>query len=362
MKDPEKITGIYERKLIRRLLQTDQQTNALYRKFIERTSPILAKYRYSSQGFIYRDNDLDKKLNSEINNFRKGIEKLITENQAWAWALSNEKNREIIQTFISDLPVSKIIQHGINQRNIDAYLAFQKRKYNGMNLSERVWQLANGNKEVLEYYLDAGLSIGRSAQEIGQDIQQLLDKPEKLFRRVKEVVKDSKGNEVIRFRLSKAAKSFNPGRGRYRSSVQNARRLARTEINMAYRSSDHERWNSIDFVLGYEVCLSGQHPAPDICDYAAGKYPKSFTFVGWHPNCLCYSVPILPDKDTFMKYLNDKEPLPDKIKDIPKSMKNYIAENSDKMKGWKKQPFWVQDNFNGGRIEEGLKFSLFSKQ
>jgi hypothetical protein len=54
---------------------------------------------------------------------------------------------------------------------------------------------------------------------------------------------------------------------------------------MAYRSADVARWEKLDFVTGYEVKLSNNHPEYDICDELAGKYPKTFVFKGWHPNC-----------------------------------------------------------------------------
>ena len=74
----------------------------------------------------------------------------------------------------------------------------------------------------------------------------------------------------------------------YRSSFQNALRVAATETNMAYRTADHTRWNQIDFVQGFEVRLSLSHNIYDICDHMKGYYPTSFLFVGWHPRCFCY--------------------------------------------------------------------------
>ena len=50
-----------------------------------------------------------------------------------------------------------------------------------------------------------------------------------------------------------------PGRGVYRSSYMNARRLAATETNIAYRTADHLRWQKMDFVVGIEIVLSDNH-------------------------------------------------------------------------------------------------------
>ena len=62
--------------------------------------------------------------------------------------------------------------------------------------------------------------------------------------------------------------------------------LERTEINMAYRKAEQERWKSFDFVVGYEVKITqnGKH-VEDICDCLKGKYRKDFKFMGWHPSC-----------------------------------------------------------------------------
>ena len=220
-------------------------------------------------------------------------------------------------------------------------------KYDGLQLSDRVWNLSKYNEELLKDYVDKALITGRSADDLSRDVRELLTEPNRLFRRVR-------NPKTGKLELSKAAQAYNPRRGMYRSSYMNAKRLARTEINMAYRTSDHERWKSLKFVLGYEVKLSNRHPAPDICNHAAGRYPNEFKFVGWHPQCLCYAVPILPDKKSFLDNLVNGVPLKGEVKDIPDSMKQYISDNITRISAYKKQPFWVQDNFKGGRIENDL--------
>ena len=73
----------------------------------------------------------------------------------------------------------------------------------------------------------------------------------------------------------------------------NARRLAVTETNLAYRTADYDRYQLFDFVVGIEIHLSGNHTCKgvkgdffDICDELQGKYPKDFKFTGD-----VYSVP-----------------------------------------------------------------------
>ena len=107
---------------------------------------------------------------------------------------------------------------------------------------------------------------------MARDLKQYLKHPDKLFRRVR----DERG--ILHF--SKNAAAFHPGQGVYRSSYQNARRLAVTETNMAYRTADHERWQNLDFVVGIEIHLSSNHTCKgrdgkpyrfeDICDQLQG--------------------------------------------------------------------------------------------
>ncbi len=149
------------------------------------------------------------------------------------------------------------------QTNPDALKAFQQRKAEGMNLAQRVWKLSEQYKAELEESISAAIAPGTSAMELAAEVKKYLKEPDKRFRRVR----DKFGN----LQLSKNAKAYHPGRGVYRSSARNAQRLARTEINMAYRTAEQTRWKQFDFVVGYEVktTQNGMH-IEDICDQLAG--------------------------------------------------------------------------------------------
>ncbi|GAG87786.1 unnamed protein product, partial [marine sediment metagenome] len=159
-----------------------------------------------------------------------------------------------------------------------------------------------GTKDQLELYLSSGISTGKSAAGIAGDIKQYLNEPNRLFRRVRQ-----EGRLV----LSKAARGYHPGAGIYRSSYRNALRLAKNEINMAYRMSDHLRRQQLPFVTGIEVHLSASHPRLDMCDDLAGKYPKGFIFMTWHVGCLCYTTSIMLNEKDSLKFMRTGE--------IPKS-------------------------------------------
>lgn len=158
--------------------------------------------------------------------------------------------------------------------------------------------------------VSAAIEPGTSAMELAADIKKYLNNPDMMFRRFR--YKDENGewkrkwkqkvmggNGKVHF-IDADPKAYHPGRGVYRSSARNAQRLARTEINMAYRKAEQERWKSFDFVVGYEVKITqnGKH-VEDICDCLKGRYRKDFKFMGWHPMCMCYTIPILKTEDEF---------------------------------------------------------------
>ena len=178
------------------------------------------------------------------------------------------------------------------QTNPDSLKAFQERKDEGMNLSTRVWNLSEQYKTELEESITAAIAPGMPAMELAAQVKQYLKEPDKRFRRIKEKMEDG----TIKWRLSNPAKAYHPGQGVYRSSARNAQRLARTEINMAYRTAEQERWKQFDFVVGYEVkTTQNGHHVEDICDRLAGKYPKDFVFKGWHPQCYSDDSEVLTD-------------------------------------------------------------------
>lgn len=234
-------------------------------------------------------------------------------------------------------------------RNHDAMDAFFKRKseYGGLNLSQKVWKYTGQFKEEMELALSASLGQGDSAATVSRHVRQYLKEPDRLFRRVR----DEEGN----LKLSKRAAAYHPGRGEYRSSYKNAMRLARTETNMAYRAADCERWNDIPFVVGMEVKRSNHPFACSVCEALAGKYPKDFKFVGWHPQCRCYIVPILADEKDRMAYhravLNGEDvegwKFEGEIAEPHAGFQKWMNDNSERVEKARERgtlPYWVKDN------------------
>ena len=280
------------------------------------------------------------------------------------WLFACEKNDGFIASIMDTSKLSKARLKKMQDRNLDALSTFQGRKVGGMDLSQRVWRYVGQFRDQLETALDVGLGEGRSAQELARDVKKNLRDPDRLFRRVR----DKRGNLV----LSKAARAFHPGQGVYRSSVKNAQRLTRSEINMAYRESDFLRWQQLDFVVGFEIHRSNHEPLCKckMCDRLQGRYPKTFKFKGWHPQCMCYAVPILMDEETFDENeLGDlkaalrgteykKKQAKNLVTDVPDGFKEWVAENMEASAGWASTPYFIKDNFVDGDLAKGLKIAL----
>lgn len=244
------------------------------------------------RGFYFRDYPaLSRQVDVLLHGLSDNLTKTINAGCEWSWDLANAKNDNMLSKVLATIGATRVPQEAIDrwsQKNLPALAAFEKRRIGGMSLSDKVWAYTKGIKGDLELALDLGIGEGMSADRLSRVIREYLKEPHRLYRRVR----DEKGI----LRLSKSASNYHPGQGVYRSSYKNARRLAATEINMAYRTADNERMNQIDFILGYEVHISDTNhtcldahgvPQPfyDICDELQGRYPKWFVFSGWHPHC-----------------------------------------------------------------------------
>lgn len=296
------------------------------------------------------------KINEIIARLNSEVEAAIVNGVRSEWTLSNDKNnelcRQVFGSLATSLPAPLARRYfSTNESARDAFLA---RRENGLNLSDNVWRYTNQFKGEIEMALDVGIRSGRSADDLSRDVREYLKNPHKLFRRVRD-----KHGEL---QLSKNAAAYHPGRGVYRSSYMNARRLAATETNIAYRTADHLRWQQLDFVVGIEIHLSNNHnckgvPAGtfyDICDELKGKYPKDFQFVGWHPHCRCYATSILKteeelaaDNESILTGGDVSEGSVNEVTAPPEGFTKWLDENGTRIDEARKHgtlPYFIRDN------------------
>ena len=204
----------------------------------------------------------------------------------------------------------------------DALKAFLRRKDpNGMNLSKRVWNLTPEYRAAIEDAISVALKKGQGPVALSHKVVRYLRDYDKLNADYKR-----------RFGTARKAKDCHYA----------AYRLAYTEINMAYRTAEQERWRAIDDIVGYEVkTRESSHKDADVCDVLQGKYPKTFKWVGWHPMCHCYAVPIFRSDDETAQGSKAE------VRDVPDNYREWVkrnAEGIERARGRGTLPYFLKDN------------------
>ena len=269
-----------------------------------------------------------KRVQDLLNGWKNDMFAVINKGTASEWANSNA---------VQDLLADKALwyyygrEHGRRKRkyyqtNPDSLVAFQTRVDKGMNLSQKIWEQSKGYKEDLESALSSGIQKGMSAVTLSKRVSKYLVD----FDSLRADYKEKYGKETDALNCE------------YRSM-----RLARSEINMAYRSAEQLRWKQFDFVKAKEIKLSKSHhdrmPGGDICDDLAGIYPKEIDWTGWHPNDMCYVVPVLKTEEEFF---SDEE-VPNEQIEFPSGFDNWVNKNIDRLSGALDRntlPYWIRDN------------------
>jgi len=252
------------------------------------------------------------------------------------WKNSNEVQDLLANNVLKayEAVVDKEKYKVLYQTNSDALKAFQNRKDKGFNVSEKLWNQSVVYKKELEDAISCAIEKGMSAVTLSKRISKYLHDFPQLQR-----------DYMEKFGIASKAMDCE-----YRSV-----RLAASEINMAYRSAENKRWEQMDFVVGYEIKLSGNHtlsgkPFTDICDSLAGKYPKDFVWTGWHPLCRCYKIPILKTEEEFWSWDGGSEASTDSansVMDVPDQFKKWVLDNAvriEKATSNGTLPYFLKDN------------------
>lgn len=342
----------YEREHQRHLLARRDELLRVYEATIDRIYTYAVGLTITEEkAFTLLDYPLlSAAIDRELATLTQSIQISLVNGIERSFELSQRKIKATVNaTYYRNATMPEVMEEILNRPQAKAMEAFMKRVAGPerLGLSERVWKYGDGQfRAEIEQNLFAGITEGKSAAEMARDQRRYLKDPDRLFRRVR----DAKG--VLR--LSKAAKAFKPGQGTYRSSYKNALRLTATEINMAYRKADLERYRSTPFITGFRVSLSASHPTNDEairCDLLQGVYPLSFEWVGWHVRCLCQIVPVMPDMAEFKEYQQyllrgegDKFKFKNVVKEVPKTFESYMSENYERFKGWKSTPYFIKNN------------------
>lgn len=147
------------------------------------------------------------------------------------------------------------------------------------SIGDRIVSLQGQALEVTKSIVAIGINQGKSAKQIAADIDSYLMGGDKLKGvSAFQWVKDAEGI------IKQKKLDFKPTG----TVSSNSLRIARTEINMAYRRAtleinDGQPWNN-----GFDWVLSPSHLGPDICDDWARGGPYTLNDIPrGHPHCMC---------------------------------------------------------------------------
>lgn len=261
-----------------------------------------------------------------IYNFVANMQNLIYSGISQEWKNSNLLQDLLVNNVLKsyDAQVNGQKYKMYYRTNSDAEKAFKNRVENGLNISDKLWIQSKELKKELEDTISVAIKKGTSAITLSKRVSKYLQDFDTFQKDYKTLY----------------GKASNTHDCEYRSI-----RLAASEINMAYRTAEQERWKQMDFVVGYEIKPSQTAKRKtDICDLLAGKYPKDFVWTGWHPLCKDFKVAILKTEDEFF---SDSETSVNEVKDVPDAFKQYIGTNAYRIQNARAkgtEPYFIRDN------------------
>jgi hypothetical protein len=296
-KDLSKRLNAYTRKII-----------SIYETLAKESAKIATSTDFDGDGeFSFDDYPrTEKKVNALLDYYSNNMQALVYNGISDEWKNSNTLQdllaKRVIGTFTRKIADAK--QKAYFEHNNAAKKAFIERKIKGLGLSERIWNQRADVKEALEKSLSVGIEKGMSAVKLSKKVSKYLNDYPSLAKAYKK----------------KYGKAITIQNCEYRSV-----RLARNEINMAYRSAEQERWARMDYIKGKEIkTTNNPSHKHDMCDLLAGVYPSYFPWVGWHVNCMCYAIPVIMSEKEYWSGMEPKNTM-------PKNFTKWVSENKAKV-------------------------------
>ena len=120
--------------------------------------------------------------------------KLIEKAQKDSWLAATYKNDDFINSILDTTKLSKEELEKMSDRRLDAFAKFQKRKVNGMGLSERVWKLADGFKDQVELAIDVNIKRGARATK---DLEKLVNLPQEMFQAIADIEDEDVRRKIL---------------------------------------------------------------------------------------------------------------------------------------------------------------------
>ncbi|WP_367846465.1 hypothetical protein [Rhodoferax sp. WC2427] len=219
------------------------------------------------------------------------------------------------------------------------------RAADGLQLSDRVWRLDQGAKEVLGRAINSAVVQGWDAQRAAAQ-----------FMYSGQPVPADVSARLQGGTVGQVARAADLLAGNDQAEVWKAARVFRTEANRAHGTAYMQGAAQTPGFVGFKYLLSPQHPKPDICDLLAaqnlyglgqGVYPSADR-CPWpaHPNTLSF-VNIVFASDLTTADAAGKETVTDAMGRMPPDVREGIL-------GQQKATLWDEGKLSQGMIRSPL--------
>lgn len=170
---------------------------------------------------------------------------------------------------------------------------------------------------------------------------------DQLFRTINSMIATGSSWSELAAEAKRFISPFTPGGAGYA-----AKRLARTELNNAFHTTQIRTTLKNPFVEGYKWNLSGSHPRPDQCNVYAdwngtGIFSKHEVPGKPHPNCLCFLTYVTPSVEEFQdKFLRG---------DYDRWLDDYIEENVPHLSAQLNKALKARPKVPAKRVQRGAE-------
>lgn len=360
--------------LYKRTERYAESVQALYDKALSDISKEFAYVDYDpNEPFSFEDVGKFDKIDAIMRRLEDQIQQVVEKGIVAEFGVAYNGCNELIKQVIGDRlmdNVEKAFSPRVGSGN--AAKAFIRANMAGsITASQRVWNGAVLGQ--METAVQEALMEGMPAKRMAALLEDYLVNPDDCFRRFRIKTGENANGKTMYGRQWKKRvihkdgsttwknadpRNYPTGQGVYHSSYKNALRYARTTTNIAYRSAENERYQELPFVIAIDIHISNNPGhVRDICDDLQGRYPKDFPWTGWHPNCMCYKVPVLATKseiddmvDTILDggAPNDVE-VDGIVKELPDNFVRWAKTNKERIKEADERgtlPYFIRDYYD----------------
>lgn len=360
--------------LYKRTERYAESVQALYDKALSDISKEFAYVDYDpNEPFSFEDVGKFDKIDAIMRRLEDQIQQVVEKGIVAEFGVAYNGCNELIKQVIGDRlrdNVEKAFSPRVGSGNA-AKAFIRANRAGSITASQRVWNGAVLGQ--METAVQEALMEGMPAKRMAALLEDYLVNPDDCFRRFRIKTGENANGKTMYGRQWKKRvihkdgsttwknadpRNYPTGQGVYHSSYKNALRYARTTTNIAYRSAENERYQELPFVIAIDIHISNNPGhVRDICDDLQGRYPKDFPWTGWHPNCMCYKVPVLATKseidDMVDTILDGGDPndveVDGIVKELPDNFVRWAKTNKERIKEADERgtlPYFIRDYYD----------------